>query len=637
MRENGASIRGRIPMNTLDTELQTRLAAVRGQYRAQSWTNPGSDESPLVRSWERCKRAGLELSDRISFELVSRSMLAEIDDRHGEFVRAARPETQRLGDVLAGTGCVVLLTNHRGVIVDRQGDAEGGERELRSISRVGVNLDERCVGTTAPSVVLDIWQPYLVGRDAHFCDNVRKFFCVAAPIESPTGVHLGVLDLTAYDRTPRFNALSMVNDAALAIENSLFVPSQSTLLVRFHPRRELLGTAYECIVGIDADGTIVAANRAALRQLGIARSELPLRRFGGLFDRDPARIAARVANAPAELELRTGDGLLVHARVQGTPRSAVMSAAATATATAPPLSSAASPDSELPPPTLDAISVGAPALAESLRRAQRAFACALPVLLTGETGSGKEWAARMLHASGPDAGAPFVALNCAALPEPLREPAGGGTLFLDEIGHLLPAQQPRLLRLLQQRDGTSTGVRRVRLVCATSRDPAELLACGQLRQDLFYRINGLQLALTPLRERADRAAIVAELFGQEYRRVHRHPAQLQADGVPAALTRETWERLLAWHWPGNFRELRHVALSLAVAAAGARPVGVEALPESLRTVLPAAPLLPAPTMRDVELRAIEQALAQCDGNLSAAARRLGISRNTMYRRLGRAG
>ena len=550
MRENAPTLQTS-SMNMLDTDLQTRLAAVRGQYRAQSWTNPHDDDSPLVRSWERCKRAGLDLSDRISFELVSRSLLAEIDDRHGEFIRAARPETQRLGDILAGTGCVVLLTNHRGVIVDRQGDSEGGERELRSISRVGVNLDERCVGTTAPSVVLDIWQPYLVGRDAHFCDNVRKFFCVAAPIESPTGTHLGVLDLTAYDRTPRFNALAMVADAALAIENSMFAPSHDVVLVRFHPRRELLGTAYECIVGIDSSGAVVAANRAALHQLGIARSELPLRRFGGLFDRDPARIVSRGVNVPAEIELRTGEGLLVHARVQGVPRSPLIAAAATPAA---PPREERRPDTSSP--TLQSISVGAPALAERLRQAQRAFACASPVLLTGETGSGKEWAARMLHATGPGAAGAFVALSCATMSEAAIEPARGGTLFLDEIADLPAELQPRLLRLLQQSE-TVASAQRFRLICATSQEPAALLASGRLREDLYYRVNGTHVALTPLRDRADLASIVADVFRQEYRRMHEREAPVGDGAVPALLARETWEALLAWRWPGNFRELRH--------------------------------------------------------------------------------
>lgn len=618
-------------MNTLHTDLQARLAAVRGQYRAQRWANPNDDESPLVRSWERCKRAGLELSDRISFELVSRSMLAELDDRHGDFIRAAHPETERLGDALAGTGCVVLLTNHKGVVVDRQGDTEGDARELRNISRVGVNLDERCVGTTAPSVVLDIWQPYLVGRDAHFCDNVRKFFCVAAPIESPNGAQLGVLDLTAYDRTPRFNALAMVTDAALAIENSMFGPSQDVVLVRFHPRHELLGTAYECIAGIGADGAIVSANRAALRQLGLTRRELPLRRYGGLFDRDPLRIAARGASAPAELELRTGDGLLVHARVQSLARPLLVSA--------PAVSAAAQPARE-PPPSLESASVGAPVLAAWLHRGQRAFACGLPVLLSGETGSGKEWAARMLHATGPDASGRFAQLNCAALTEASisEQATGAATLFLDELGDLPAAAQPPLLRVLQQLDAAAP--QRFRLVAATLHEPGALLAAGRLREDLFYRINGLHVALEPLRERAELATIVREMFRQEYRRIHDREPFIGGDGVPQPLARETWDALLAWRWPGNFRELRHVALSLALAT-GSTPAGIGALPAPLRAAPAKAPPAPEPaqpaTMREVELQAIEQALAGCEGNVSAAARQLGISRNTMYRRLGRRG
>jgi transcriptional regulator of acetoin/glycerol metabolism len=327
------------------------------------------------------------------------------------------------------------------------------------------------------------------------------------------------------------------------------------------------------------------------------------------------RIAARGAHVPAELELRTGDGLLVHARVQTPARPALVVAAA---------------------PALHDLSAGDSQLAASLQRAQRAFACGMPVLLSGETGSGKEWTARMLHATGPDASAAFTVLNCATLHEASIQQLldATGTVFLDEIGELPAALQPWLLRVLRQRESDGRGLR---LVGATLHEPPSLLASGRLRVDLYYCLNGLHVALTPLREHGELATLVREMFRHEYRRTHGRDPGLSRDGMPLPLAPETWAALLAWHWPGNFRELRHVALALALAA-GSQPVGIDDLPPAMRTqasTVPPEPRAEPATMREVELHAIEQALAQCNGNVSAAARRLGISRNTMYRRLGR--
>ena len=121
------------------------------------------------------------------FELVSRSLLAELDDRHGALVRACRPEVERLGRALQGAGCAVLLFNPRGMVIDRLCHEASAPAALLATTRVGMNVAERCVGTTAPAIALAEDEPYLVGRDAHFCDNVRPFFCVAAPIANPRG------------------------------------------------------------------------------------------------------------------------------------------------------------------------------------------------------------------------------------------------------------------------------------------------------------------------------------------------------------------------------------------------------------------------------------------------------------------
>ena len=298
-------------------ELQSRLQTVRGHYRVTPWIQPRDDESPLLRSWQRCRDAGMREHERVNFELVSRAMLADLDEVHGGLVRRARPETERLAHALRGTGCVVLLFNQRGVVIDRVCQESAMPALLLTATRKGVNVSERCVGTTAPAISIAEGVPYLVGRDAHFFANVRPFFCVAAPIDSPAGERLGALDITAYDNVPSFDIYGLVVDAAAAIENSLFQPSADRVVVRFHPRAELIGTPLEGLLAVDHDGRICGANRVAARLLCLPRQGLLGRAFGELFDRRLQALFGRTGGARADLvEMLTQVGLQVMARFE---------------------------------------------------------------------------------------------------------------------------------------------------------------------------------------------------------------------------------------------------------------------------------------------------------------------------------
>jgi len=299
-------------------DLQTRLQTVRSHYRVTPWIQPREDETPLLRSWQRCRDAGMRETERINFELVSRALLAELDACHGELVRAARPETERLAHALRGTGCTVLLFNARGVVIDRLCHEATLNPVLLVATRKGVNVAERCVGTTAPGISIADGVPYLVGRDGHFFANVRPFFCVAAPIDSPAGERLGALDITAYDNVPSFDIYSLVVDAAAAIENSLFTAARDRLLVHFHPRAELVGTPMEGLLEVNGEGQLTGANRAACRLLSLPRAALLGRPFGDLFDRRLQSLFNRPARLQADLvEMSTHVGLQVMARFEG--------------------------------------------------------------------------------------------------------------------------------------------------------------------------------------------------------------------------------------------------------------------------------------------------------------------------------
>ncbi len=281
------------------------------------------------------------------------------------------------------------------------------------------------------------------------------------------------------------------------------------------------------------------------------------------------------------------------------------------------------------------------------------------VLIVGESGTGKELVARALHQQGGRRDGPFIALNCAALPETLLESelfghergaftdarsarrglfleASGGTLLLDEVGELPLPLQPKLLRVLEERKVRPVGGNRefpcdVRIVAATHRDLEEAIAQGTFREDLYYRLNVLTLELPPLRDRGNDILLLAQAFASEF--AARFQKGLKGITEPAA------SRLLAYHWPGNVRELRNV-MERAVALTRNDRLTPEDLPDRLRRPVPgrALPaglaegegLLPLAEMEQLYLQHV---LAAVGGNRSLAAKVLGIDRKTLYRKL----
>jgi transcriptional regulator with GAF, ATPase, and Fis domain len=302
---------------------------------------------------------------------------------------------------------------------------------------------------------------------------------------------------------------------------------------------------------------------------------------------------------------------------------------------------------------------------QALRHAARVAPTDTTVLITGESGTGKEVVARSIHRASPRASKPFVALNCAALPEPLLESelfghergaftgahatragkveqAEGGVLFLDEVGEMPPPVQAKFLRLLQEREfqrlgGSRTLKADVRVIAATNRDPRPAMQQGALREDLYYRLSVFEIALPPLRERLDDVLPLAEAFLAEL---------AQAVGRPAAgISEDARERLLAHSWPGNVRELRN-ALERAVILCDGGLVTSEHLPIAVasgRTRSAAAPgQAEAFPPHGVKLEAIERdlvekALASARQNKSKAARLLGLPRGQLYSLLRRHG
>jgi two-component system response regulator AtoC len=303
-----------------------------------------------------------------------------------------------------------------------------------------------------------------------------------------------------------------------------------------------------------------------------------------------------------------------------------------------------------------------PAMRSVFSIMERVAPARAPVLVTGETGTGKELVAKALHQAGQNPEGPFVVINCAALPEPLLESelfghvkgaftdarsthrglflqANGGTLFLDEIGELPPSIQAKLLRALQTRTVRPVGGDQetpfdARLVTATNRDLDARISAGLFREDLYYRIHVIHIELPPLRSRGADILLLANHF-------LRQAAALSGDPLPT-IAPEAARRLLEYPWPGNIRELEN-AMERGMALASGGPIRLEDLPTRIRDWRPQTALVPSNdpeeliTLRALEARYIQRVLAAVAGNRTAAAKVLGIDRKSLYRKLVRLG
>jgi DNA-binding NtrC family response regulator len=309
----------------------------------------------------------------------------------------------------------------------------------------------------------------------------------------------------------------------------------------------------------------------------------------------------------------------------------------------------------------DAVVGSSPEMLTIFKGIARAATSDATVLLLGESGSGKEMVARALHARSRRAAAPFVAINCAAIPENLLESelfghekgaftgaigrrigrferANRGTLFLDEIGDMSFALQSKILRAIQEREvervgGTAPVPIDVRIVAATHRDLAQTVREGKFREDLFYRLAVVSLHLPPLRDRGTDLDLLVEHFVGFYAREHGHPIR--------AIAEEAMEVLRRYSWPGNIRQLRNVAERAVVMADGDVLLPQHLPPELLRPVSDPTRYggsdEPLCTLAEMERRLIIRALRESDNNHTVAASTLGIHRNTLRRKLAEYG
>lgn len=548
-------------------------------------SSPSPSPSPIQRSWQRCLHQGLLRQQSAELDLLPQGELSARQEQHRTLITCFQRFVLPLfAQLLAGRPCRLLLCDGEGAILAASGDDGFARHAERIFLRSGARWGEASKGTNAIGTALAEQSEVQVLGAQHFFAQHSFLSCSACPLLGPDGQLLGVLDISTDAAHHDGDMLGTVRLLAMTLENALLA-RQPGWLVDLDPQ-----SLWSARLLLGEGGELLGANRAGRLWLG----QHPFDGKQLLRDRRGLRLVP--------------DPVVIQTETQSLPAT--------------------------PPAT-----AGVP-----LKMLERGIS----LLIEGETGSGKEHLVRVLHRGSSRRDKPLVCVNCGALPADLVEAelfgyvggafsgarsqgsqgylraAHGGILMLDEIGELPLPAQTRLLRVLQERAVTPVGSHRPEpvdfwLVSASHRDLAAMVQGGGFREDLYYRICGWRQQLAPLRAwpQGERLGLIRCLL---------------AEMDPALqLTPQAEQQLLAHPLPGNVRQLKQALEVACVLAEGQGWID----PAHLH--LPEVAAMPAPrgatTLREQSRLRVQQTLTECGGNVSEAARRLGISRTTLYRAL----
>jgi len=640
-------------MSNATTDKSPAILQARKEFLSNGNVEQGAIAEAIERSWRRCLANGIDTNSPPSLEVVTAQELALKREQNQQLLKLAQPEMETLNEQIAHTRNVVILTDDEGVILHSLGGHHFLNEDQRIALSAGASWHEDHRGTNAIGTVLIEQSALTVQGAEHFMAYHHSLSCSAVPIFGAENQLIATLDVSNDSNTSQQHTLALIKMSAQMIENRLFLAShQGDVVLHFHARPEFIGTLWEGVAIFTEGGQLVAINRSGQFQLSLntgasnannARA-YPQINFDQLFDIPFTSLLRQTGSADKLIvPLRLNNGARIYVQGELLHKKQRIS-------TTPPVlvkrTSAAN---------LDLLDSGDSKISRAIQQIKQVLSRDIPILIQGETGVGKELFARAIHEASAQHKGPWIAVNCAALPEGLIEAelfgyeegaftgarrkgspgkieqANGGTLFLDEIGDMPLSLQARLLRVLQERTVTPLGSTKTipvnfSLISATNLKLKEKVESGAFRSDLYYRLNGLSVALPPLRDRSDLLALIDVILHIE-----------QAGNIE--ITPEVMGIFKAHSWPGNIRQLHNV-LRTALALADGLPISTLHLTQDFIDEI-SMPLLtnindsPSKSLDlgDVTSHTIQLAMQAESGNISAVARKLGISRNTLYRKL----
>ena len=599
--------------------------------RGSAMPPDGQPAGEILDSWARCLEAGLDFASAAPLQVVEAHELARRRERASVVRRLAQAELETLSQQIAGSNFLLAFADPDGVILDLYADNRFAMSGSGAGIVVGSDWSESVCGTNGTGTALTCGRPVSVSGLEHYFLRLGDISCTASAVRDAQGEIVGVLDASSYFESRQHHTQALVRMAATQMENGLLAHQmRDHLVLAIHPRPEFLGTLSTGLLAFDGDGRMLAHNarsRTILQGLALSGTT-----FDDLFGEPMDLVLARLHRG-GDVRLRDVLGSALVARCVARPTARRAEIANPAPRARHPVAVvAAETDVVLSDP--DAVA--------AFELAQSAVRLGAPVLIMGETGTGKEVLARHAHRASGRSGA-FVAVNCGALPDELFESelfghvggaftgarregslgliasADGGTLLLDEVSELPLPLQAALLRFLddgvvRQVGGTVSRKVDVQLLAATNTDLADDVAARRFRADLFYRLNTVCVTLPPLRLRRDFADAAIALL-------HRLDARAAIDD--AAL-----DRLQAHAWPGNFRELRSV-LTRALLSCEGHPIGAA----TIAPLLPPAERAARSALQQAAGETIRREFERTGHSVSQTSRNLGISRTTVYRHL----
>lgn len=616
----------------------------------------------VANSWNRCRLLNVNPFEVVEKHINKRDLKERLYKKE-YLIKVARPFMDNLYNFVRGSGFQAVLTDEQGFLLEVLGDNEIVSRTQQIHLCPGGNWSELARGTNAIGTAIVEKKPVQIYAWEHYCRPHHFLTCSASPIFDPDGAMIGVLNLSGDYHVANPHTLGMVVAAVNAIESQLrLFKATEKLYFAYKYSNALLENMSDGLISINVDGFITEINAKAAALLAVNPNHVKGRHVEqidsikslilqvitdgvGYEDREIlVKNTARKIYSSASL-LRDDNGGIIGAVAVFREISKKLPAKLNSTT-----------NSRLY--TFDDIVGESMAMIANKTWAKLAAATSSTILINGESGTGKELFAQSIHNASPRSERPFIAINCAAMPENLIESelfgyeegtftgskrgghagkfevADGGTIFLDEIGDMSLLVQAKLLRVIQEKRIVRVGSAYeravdIRIIAATHKDLFEEVHKGNFRQDLYYRLNVLEIRIPPLRARLDDLPAIAR------RLVEKISARL---GKKNFLIEDAfYKKIQSHYWPGNIRELENV-LERAIVKSGEDDVLMAELLDfnqadqnldSEVTVKPTA----LRSLRDTEKEMISEALIFYGGNIKRAADKLGIGRNTLYRKM----
>ena len=614
----------------------------------------------VANSWQRCRNLKVnphpEATDKVNhLELRERLFKNQI------LVKVAYPSMENLFNFVKGSGFQVVLADETGFLLEVLGDDSIVTRTRPLHLCPGGNWNETSKGTNAIGTAIFERHPVQIYAVEHYCEPHHFLTCSAAPIFDPDGAMMGVLDISGDYHAANAHTLGMVVAAVNAIENQLRLQRATNKLYQaYRYSNILIEHMSEGLISIDNSGIITEINSRGGEIFGVIPAAIKGCHINDIYPSEGTVLPVLCDGIEREntefVVHKTGRRVSASASLLRDDLGATIGAVAVIREISNRRPTGTPASLQPHSITLDDIVGNSLATRELKEWAARAADSPSTVLINGETGTGKELFAQAIHNASPRRDRPFIALNCAAFPESLIESelfgyeggtftgakkggqvgkfevANGGTIFLDEVGDMPLNVQVKLLRVIQEKRVSRIGAAQerpvdIRVIAATHKDLEAEVRSGNFREDLYYRLNVLEMRIPPLRERPDDLPALAEhLVRKVSQKVGR--TGIRTDG---AFLRQ----IRSYSWPGNIRELENVIERAIIRAGDDGTLSIE-IPS--RHCLEAAKAAPHPTtgirsLSEAERELISEALTFYQGNIQRTSAKLGICRNTLYRKM----